>query len=537
MIRIGLLLEGTMIQAWQAEAIRQIIKGGHAEIALLIFNSSPRTSGDPSPFFYRVYRKFDRLLFKGNQDAFVSTSISSVLNPLPECLEVQPIQKKYRDIFSIETIEKIQGYDLDIILRLGFRILSGEILTAAKYGVWSYHHGDPRVYRGGPPAFWEVMKAMPITSAALLRITEKLDQGEILYQSFTQTNPLSVQRNANRLFWQSSFFVARVIAEVHRLGWKKWENGHKNDSSAANPPLLKPPRNWVMLGLFWSLVWRNLSRKIHEFFKKPHWSIALFKGALEGKEVLIKSEALEVWDHPDSKNFYWADPFPISHGGKEYILVEEFDKRTQKGRIVCLEKAGDKILSYPVLNDPWHLSYPFVWEENGMFYLIPESAGSGKIYCYKALEFPFRWEKKSLFFYQEAYDPTLFKWDGVYWLFVNQKAHSECSPFDELHLYFSDNLENPSWQAHPQNPIVSDVRKSRPAGRLFSKNGMLYRPAQDSGLRYGHRVRIQKIQVLSKEEYRETTVQTLESGSGLVQGIHTFNQGHDGVWIDLYHRK
>jgi len=43
------------------------------------------------------------------------------------------------------------------------------------FGVWSWHHGDEDKYRGGPPAFWEIVNADPVTGALLQRLTERLD--------------------------------------------------------------------------------------------------------------------------------------------------------------------------------------------------------------------------------------------------------------------------------------------------------------------------------------------------------------------------
>jgi methionyl-tRNA formyltransferase len=63
-----------------------------------------------------------------------------------ESIEVKPVGKKF--------IHK----ELGVLLRFGFNILSGEILTVARYGVWSYHHGDNDYYRGGPPHFWELVE-------------------------------------------------------------------------------------------------------------------------------------------------------------------------------------------------------------------------------------------------------------------------------------------------------------------------------------------------------------------------------------------
>jgi hypothetical protein len=49
---------------------------------------------------------------------------------------------------------------------------------------------------------------------------------------------------------------------------------------------------------------------------------------------------------------------------------------------------------------------------------------------------------------------------------------------DELHFYFAS--LDCEWTAHPMNPVVSDVRCARPAGRTFEHDGVLVSPGQDS---------------------------------------------------------
>ena len=60
--------------------------------------------------------------------------------------------------------------------------LRGEILHAARYGVWAYHHGDPEQYCGGPPYFWEVYEDNLISGAASQRLTDDPDAGRYLYK-------------------------------------------------------------------------------------------------------------------------------------------------------------------------------------------------------------------------------------------------------------------------------------------------------------------------------------------------------------------
>ncbi len=58
--------------------------------------------------------------------------------------------------------------------------------------------------------------------------------------------------------------------------------------------------------------------------------------------------------------------------------------------------------------------------------------------------------------------------------------------------------------------MVSDVKKARPAGRIFINNGKIYRPSQDCSKRYGYGFNIQEITVLSELDYVEKTAGSLK---------------------------
>lgn len=541
-LKIAILTDSAQIPAWAFEMLLRIQEDGYGEIVLNIVNQKPKSSGKPSPFFYRLYRAIDRRLFKDSHDAFASNNIRDFPHWKVTEITIQPTQKKFTDTFSTPDIELIQSYKLDIIIRLGFRILKGEILQVPKFGVWSFHHGDNRVNRGGPPCFWEVMKGEKTSGSVLQVLTEKLDDGKVIYRSWSQTDSLSVQRNANNVFWKSLYFVPREIKNLALLGGEKWLASKEilqDGPGKYNPPIYRPPGNFEMMALAWQLFSRNLFRKRNEKRFPAHWEIGSLEFSEQEEWSVLKEKQIRIFDNPFPEKFYWADLFPVDYKGNTYVFFEEFDKGKQKGHISGAKLKDGKLTEKAViLEENWHLSFPFVYQEGNDFYLIPESAEAGKLYLYKSTNFPFSWEKASVIFEGEAFDPVLWKSDDKYWLFVNQKPHPACSSFDELYLYWSENLEKPVWHAHPSNPIVSDVRDSRPAGRLFSKGGKLYRPAQDSGVRYGHQICINEVVQLSETAYEEKKVFTL--GPEIFPdalGIHTFNVNKDRVFVDFYFRK
>jgi len=540
-LKIILLLDSYTLQAWQFELVKSLKESGYPQLVACVINQTPKSSGKKSPLVYRAYRWCDRKLFSAHPDAFAQKSLQEILNWNVPALEVSPIQKKYSDFFEKSDLERIKNYQPDLIIRLGFRILTGGILTLPRLGVWSFHHGDPDYYRGGPPAFWEVMNAKPITGVVLQQLTEKLDQGKVLYSSFSQTDPLSVDRNANRIFWKSAFFPLRVIQQIELIGEEAWMNSLEQQSPEGNPvsPLLRPPSTLSMLFLLGSLVSRNVVRKIKALAKKPHWEIGYInQNEFDWNTNTVPKNPM-LLPVAEPKTSYLADPFPVEYGGDTFLFYEDFDKKTQKGRIGCGKLTETGLSNQKlVLEEDWHLSYPFSFEQGGEYFLIPESADNGKIYRYRARNFPYEWEKGEVFFPFEGYDPTILRYDNKYWLFINQRLHPGISPFDELFLYWCTDFLDPVWHAHPLNPIVSDVRFSRPAGAIFLEGKRPIRPAQDSGLRYGHQVIFREIKKLTETEYQEDTVGSL-SAAGVkgALGVHTVNPSAGKVFLDFYYRR
>ncbi|MDD4413226.1 MAG: hypothetical protein PHR14_01540 [Oscillospiraceae bacterium] len=188
---------------------------------------------------------------------------------------------------------------------------------------------------------------------------------------------------------------------------------------------------------------------------------------------------------------------------------------------------------YPaVLERDYHLSYPFVFELDDQIYMIPETSENEAIEMYKAINFPEKWVlEKVLIKNISAVDATMIEHNNIYWLFAG--VSEDGKDFNtNLHLYYANSTFGP-WKPHPGNPIVSDPRRARPAGKLFYEGNMLMRPGQDCSLCYGRAIWISRIEILNETEYREIPVRKIKPSvlSGNI-GIHTMNSGKDYAVID-----
>ncbi|MEN6409567.1 MAG: hypothetical protein ABFD44_07650, partial [Anaerolineaceae bacterium] len=94
------------------------------------------------------------------------------------------------------------------------------------------------------------------------------------------------------------------------------------------------------------------------------------------------------------------------------------------------------------------------------------------------------------------------------------------------------------WKPHPLNTIVSDVSTARPAGRLFVKDGKIYRPSQNCSKSYGHGFNLSEVECLTPTDYRERIVMAVEPNwDPQLKGTHTCTQVDDLTMIDGYTRR
>ncbi|MDQ2922535.1 MAG: hypothetical protein M3R52_13105, partial [Acidobacteriota bacterium] len=467
--------------------------------------------------------------FPVEPDAFAQTDIKALLPDSP-VIEVEPERKKFTDIFNNEDMRAILEHDLDVALRFGFRILKGDVLGIARHGIWSYHHGDGDVNRGAPPGFWEVMMGEPTTGSMLQVLTEELDNGKVLHRGWAPTtNKFSVRKHINNYYWESSAFVSRKLRELYESrGLETKENGYRPYYNR----LYKKPTNTEMIPLMFSLAGRAVHRIREKAYLRDQWVLAYrFKAnPADENDVFYKFRYLLP-----PKDRFWADPFPVKVDGRYYIFFEESTLEPEKGHICVVEidRNGMKGNPVEVLRNGHHLSYPLVFEWQGSHYMLPETGAKRVVELYRCTSFPDKWEPEQVLLNNvNAYDATLFEDDGRWWMFVVIGEEGVTMPCDELHLFYADSPLGP-WQPHRKNPVKTDVRSSRPAGRLFRRHGQLYRPAQDCSKHYGYAITINRVLELSMEDYREEPVsQILPQWRNDLVSTHTLNISDELTVID-----
>jgi hypothetical protein len=209
-----------------------------------------------------------------------------------------------------------------------------------------------------------------------------------------------------------------------------------------------------------------------------------------------------------------------------HLFFERFSYDARLGSIwvVSVDASGRGVgPPRPVLERDYHLSYPFVFRHGRDVFMIPESVQNRTVDLYRARRFPDEWQlEETLFSGLRAVDSTIYEDDGRLWLFANI-AVDGASLDDDLHLFSGSKVTGP-WQPHRANPIVATVRRARPAGRLFRDGQRLIRPSQDCSGRYGGAIVLNRVDVLSTREYRETVIGRVEPiWQPKLSGTHTLN--------------
>ena len=548
-LRIGLLLNGTELVAWAYRMIEIIKDSDYAEISLIVENTLPAEKRRLS-LVSQIARKIRSGQFWTTVIRLTLTTLERRLIGKPgglpnaskqvdgkdllagiEVIKVHPKRQGFSDYIEGDELARIQAHNIDVFIRLGFRILRGDILRSARYGVWSYHHGDNRVNRGGPPGYWEVMESSPVTGTMLQVLTEDLDGGRVLYRSYSSTHDMSLADNKSNVQWKTLHFIPRKLKQLHDEGEEiffarvKEENAHPEFYDRR---LYKVPTNSELGVLLWKKLLQKCRRKWNDALYFMQWF--LLYDIREG----ISTSFWRFKHITPPKDRFWADPFIVARDNKYYVFIEEFLYATQKGHIslIVMNKDGSFEPPVRVLEAPYHLSYPFVFEFESNLYLIPESSANRTVELYKCTAFPLKWEfQRNLMNNCEVVDTTLFQWQGKWWMFVNQIQTEGASSWDELFLHYSDSPFSDNWTPHQRNPIVSDARSARPAGRLFVRDGRLYRPSQNCSGRYGYGFNICEITKLTETEYEEKIVSRVEpKWDKNVVSTHTINY-EDGLTI------
>ena len=411
-------------------------------------------------------------------------------------------------------IQEIRNQNLDFILQLGFYIVAGEVINTTKYGVWKFNHGD---------SFWRYMRGKHSNSVILQKLSGKEEKEIYLKEIKLSTILHSYKAHLEQLHFDGSVLPLQVCKEILTTGELK---SMTIDSKIKESHL---PNDFNMVSYYLKSVWRRIAFHLNDLFRQEDWNVGYCNCPIEDFVSAKENEELEIhWFKKPRKNCYFADPFIIKTEKDTYIFFEWYSYSKGKADLAVARKSEDFKQYHILTNFKEHRSYPYVFSHEGTIYCMPEANQTNQVCLYRFNEEKLTVEKDCVLLDGfPIVDATLYHHENKWFMFlVNQKkSHSH------LEIYHSDNLKGP-YLPHHNNPVMIDCSKARPAGKIFSCDGRIIRPSQNSTSHYGESLILEEIEILSEKQFSTIPFKIIEpiGNSDYGKGIHTIN-GDDKITV------
>ena len=435
---------------------------------------------------------------------------------------VSPSGFVYR--FGATDVAQVREAGFDLLLRCGSGILRGDILSCARLGVLSFHHGDNRINRGGPAGFWEIYHRQDRTGFVLQRLTEELDGGDVVLRGYIPTQDTHLL-NAATLYAKSFYRLRLLLTRIAQTGQLPEPEAHYPFTGR---PLVTPGLSQVLRYLLRQLARSAKARVRKALHYRERWDI-YFTDAGWRRAVMWRGTRVN-----NRVGHFLADPFVTTRDGRTCLFAEDFVFDTGKGHITAFEltDAGARELG-TVLKEEFHLSFPFLFEFEGALFMCPETREAGEIRIYECRDFPLKWQLRTVAMRNVvAADTMIFPKNGLWWMLSNisQTEPHDCS--SELYLFWATTPLSDAWKPHPRNPIVNDPLCARNGGLLIDDHELV-RVAQSSGFgSYGAAARLFRITRISPDDYAEEPVSSItpDFATGIHGSHHFHSNGRYSVW-------
>lgn len=248
-----------------------------------------------------------------------------------------------------------------------------------------------------------------------------------------------------------------------------------------------------------------------------------------------------------SFRFWYADPMPVSIGNKDFVFVEMYDKLRKKGFIGISETDEQGSLRKPqrVIEEEFHLSFPYVFKHNNAYFMIPECSESGQIRIYKMGADPYHWNIYLKWNdYQGFVDTVVYsKEDGDLYLITSQE-NPENKYQTRLVLLLLTNLSDQTAADLKQIWRAADYSYyARNAGGIMKQQDTIYRAVQYSTAReYGKNIIIKQITEMNENGLIEKDCSKIKIGDLSYKlpafiyrpwGTHTYGRSNKIEVLDL----
>ncbi len=477
MKKIGIVIERNSYNKYLYESIKKLSLSDQIELYFLRDRDISRDRFQL--FFFRLITKIEYF-------------IMSILNPT---VTIE------RELFNIdetiyEDIEKIKSLELDLIINTHAEIPK-RFIFIAKDGLISINYSQNRT----PQAFWEVYHKEPSSRFSIELWSRESNTPQILLQGAIQTQR-SYTENRVYLFSNATPYLSKIVIEyatTNRLPKPKL-------SLPLGEPRFTTPTIFELIYYIFKTKAIIISTIIKRLIlkKQRRWGVAFLKS--NWNHAILKN-GIEIKNLP---NRYFADPFVITRDNRTVCFVEDYYYDKAKATITAIELIDNSyVVLGTIIDEPFHLSYPFIFEYNDELYMVPESCESKSIRLYKCVEYPMRWEyQQDIISDIDATDSIIFEHDSRWWLLCNMSIDGNSDYSATLMGFYSDNPLSNNWKPHSQNPLVFDSTIARNGGGLnLNADTLPIRSRQRQGFNeYGEGFSLAQIEKLTPSSYQEIEI-------------------------------
>lgn len=527
-LRIGVALDSSGPNRVVSDILNDLARCDFADIVLIIYVSSDNRPLPRSSLLLNAYTRLDKWRLKTGNDPFEPANCHRVLRDIDALSVLLDVAHGTEAARS-----EIDSKQLDVLVDLTTTHPT-QHLGFPKYGTWEYSYSSPLSSPPTPADRGELFKDAPVTRAALLVRRGQCESTSALATAAFTTQPgVSLLLNQLQPYWSSTHLVIQKLWELHVYGWEFVESRMCSLESESGGVKSKNTELLCWLApRFTKVMWERVTRAATGQERVLHWRIAVRAGE---NHIEVQSQAPNTsgfqWIESPKGHFY-ADPFVFHHDGKPWLFFEDYSHSTQRGVIACAElsphgQLGEVQVS---LSSRFHMSYPYIFEDDDGIYMLPETASANSICLFRCKRFPERWSLVREMFQGPGLDTSVCRHGGLWWFFTSlqdPRAYGVA-----LYLFFSEDLLG-KWYYHPANPISLDSRNARSAGRIFKHGNTLIRPSQSATPRYGYSFTFNEVVRLTPTEYEERPILSVTPNCfpGLL-ATHTYNRSGDIEVID-----
>jgi hypothetical protein len=329
-LKVGVVLDSTQPPAWIAYVLEQVHARRLGNIELVILDApeapqrslSTRLKGCWSDALYAYYEVWDYQRNKAPWDYREPTDLSQWLKGIP-LRRVTAVRQGSAEVLGDADVAAIRQANLDVILQLGGRILRGEFLGSARFGVWRCHHGDDLAYRGGPPLFWEIADGNPVSGSVLEILSDRQEGDRVIYRGYAATRQRSLYLNRNPIYWKTAEFMLRRLADLNARGADNLPDlAAGGDTQVVAPTRRGTPHAAQMLAFLAGQFFRAVRDSLvsRSLGSQPQWFLALRRRS-------------PAWGFKDAQGYrqlptppdgFRADPMLFTKDGKTWLFLRNY---------------------------------------------------------------------------------------------------------------------------------------------------------------------------------------------------------------------